>query len=126
VWAKPGSKYVAEFLGLGNVIEGKERGKKKDGKWIVESGYGVFDVECEHKHSKGDKINLLLRAERRAGVSPARRRSAVTSVSGVIKDIIFQQDYYKITFDNGLYIYLDESPKIGQKISVPIKVECLA
>jgi ABC-type Fe3+/spermidine/putrescine transport system ATPase subunit len=118
VWASPQSAYVAEFLGLGNILDGEVVGKDK-----FQTEHGIFTVKCNHKHSKGDKVKLLSRAERRADASPARSRSAV---SGVVVDVIFQQDCYKVTLDNGLYVYLDEAPKIGQKISVQVKVECLA
>ncbi len=123
VWANPQSAFVAEFLGLGNIVVGKMIGKSKSGEWKVESRFGVFVVGCDHKHSQGDKVKLLFRGERRAGDRAARRQSAI---SGVVTDSIFQNNRYKVTLDNGLYVYLDESPKIGKKITVPVKVECLA
>ncbi len=130
VWANPGSAYVAEFLGLGNIIDGEVVGKDKSGKWKVESSDGILVAGCGHKHSKGDKVKLLsrpYRAERRASDLPARRRNApVNEIYGIVTDVIFQQDRYKVTFDNGLFVHLDEPPTIGEKISVPIKVECLA
>ncbi len=121
VWANPKSAYVAEFLGLGNVIEGEVKGKIKSGEWKVESEVGEFVVECKHKHSKGEKVHLLARPSIRA----ERSRSAVNNLEGVVSDIIFQQDKYKVTFDNGLYFYMQDAPKVGKKISVMVKVECL-
>jgi hypothetical protein len=47
-------------------------------------------------------------------------------IEGVVIDSIFQQDRFKVTMDNGLYIYMHEAPKIGEKIEVRVKVECLA
>ncbi len=162
VCANPQSKYVAEFLGLGNVVDGEVRGKlalsqvegTKDGKWRVESKYGEFVVECNHKHTKGEKVHLLVRPDYRAAKSPQgersvlplrvsqqllrsplrtntlsgeeRRRSAVNKITGVVTDVIFQQDKYKVTFDNGLYVYLSEAPKPGKQISVRVRVECLS
>ncbi len=117
VWANPKSAYVAEFLGLGNVIEGKERGKTKDGKWRVESGVGEFGVECKHKHSKGEKVLLLAR--------PFEVKSEANVLKGIVADVMFQQDKFKVTLDNGLYIYMKDAPKIGKKIAVRVKVECL-
>lgn len=128
VWANPQSAYVAGFLGLGNVIMGKERGKTKDGKWKVESGVGEFVVECKHKHSKGEEVHLLARPAARAERSEPigeHRRSADNKLKGVVADVIFQQDNFKITLDNGLYIYMKDAPKIGKKIAVRVKVECL-
>jgi ABC-type Fe3+/spermidine/putrescine transport system ATPase subunit len=117
VWANPESAFVARFLGLGNVMEGKvidEKGKK----WEVESSFGLFTVRCEHKHQSGDRIHLLARP------LPAGNESNI--LRGIVRDVIFQQDRFKVTLDNGLYVYLANAPQAGEKIEVPIKVECLA
>src|SRR5687768_12641948 len=37
VWAMPQSAFVAQFLGLGNVIEGEVSGQQKDNEWTVQS-----------------------------------------------------------------------------------------
>jgi len=125
VWADPGSVFAAEFLGLGTIMHGEVVAKNK-----FQTEYGIFTVYCGHKHSKGDKVHLLARptsrAEQRADGLPARSRSGVNSVSGIISDVIFQQDRYKVTLENGLYVYMDDAPKIGEKVSVKVKVECLA
>lgn len=117
VWANPQTAFVAEFLGLGNVIDGEVRRKRKDGIWKVESGVGNYLVRCDHKHSKGDKVHLLARP------LPAEKEPNV--LNGVVTDVIFQQDRFKVTLDNGLYVYLQNAPKIGKKVSVRVKVECL-
>ena len=113
VWAKPQSAYVAEFLGLGNILDGEVVAKNR-----FKTKQGIFTVKCDPKHSKGDKVKLLVR--------PLSVKGDTNVISGVVEDIIFQNDRYIATFDNGLYVYLDESPKMGQKISVKVKVECLA
>jgi spermidine/putrescine transport system ATP-binding protein len=118
VWANPESAFVAGFLGLGNVIEGKVIEKTRNGEWKVESGFGVFVVHCDHKHSKGDNVHLLVR--------PLSTEKESNIISGIVMDVIFQQDRFKITLDNGLYVYLANAPKAGEKIEVRVKVECLA
>ncbi|MEW6084406.1 MAG: ABC transporter ATP-binding protein [Chloroflexota bacterium] len=117
VWANPQAVYVAEFLGLGNVLEGKVRGKKKDGKWGVGSEFGNFIVRCSHKHSKGENVRLLAR--------PFEVRNEANVLRGVVSDVVFQKDRYKVTLDNGLYLYVKDAPKVGRKISVRVKIECL-
>jgi len=112
VYANPQSVYVAEFLGLGNVFSGEVVGKNKS-----KTEYGIFTVKCNHKHSKGEKVKLLAR--------PFTVKDEANAISGMVTDIIFQQDRYKVTFDNGLYVHLDESHQPGKKISVRVKVECL-
>lgn len=112
VWANPNSAYIAEFLGLGNILDGEVVAMDK-----FQTEQGIFTVRCRHAHSRGDKVKLLAR--------PLSVKEETNIISGVITDIIFQQDRYKVTLDNVLYVYLDKSPKIGQKISVRVKVECL-
>lgn len=118
VWANPGSAFVAEFLGLGNVFEGEVRGKTKDGKWEVESGFGILVVRCRHEHHTGDQIHLLAR--------PQSAENELNIIRGVVTDVIFQQDRFKVTLDNGLYAYLSQAPNIGERIEAGVRVECLA
>jgi ABC-type Fe3+/spermidine/putrescine transport system ATPase subunit len=118
VWLKPDSAWVAEFLGLGNVIEGSCRlqsGKSRGCE--VETGFGIFDVKCGHLHRAGEKIHLLVRPRAAAGES--------NKIQGRVADVLFQQDGFKVRLDNGLYFYLKDEPKIGQKIEIKIKLECL-
>ena len=116
VWANPESAFVARFLGLGNVFEGEVR-EKIGGKWSVESAFGVFDIVCEHEHQKGHHVHLLVR--------PHLVDEGSNIVQGIVTDVIFQQDRFKLTLDNGLYFYLPSPPKVGERIEVPVKVECL-
>jgi len=113
VWANPQSKYVAEFLGLGNVLGGEVVGTNK-----FQTKYGTFTVMCDHRHSKGDKIHLLAR--------PLSVMNEANVISGIVTDVIFQQDHYKVTLDNGSYVHLDEAPELGKKIFIQVKVECLS
>ncbi|RPH78361.1 MAG: ABC transporter ATP-binding protein [Planctomycetaceae bacterium] len=117
VWANPQSAFVAEFLGLGKVFKGVVKEKQNDG-WRIESEFGVFVVGCGHEHSRGEKVHLLAR--------PLTVQDEANVISGIVTDVIFQQDRYKVTFDNGLFVYLDELPKIGEKLTVRVKIECLA
>ncbi|HEX9331417.1 MAG TPA: ABC transporter ATP-binding protein [Anaerolineales bacterium] len=123
VWANPGSAFVARFLGLGNIIKGVYIDKLK-----VETKFGILTVHCEHKHQKGDSIPLLVRplSAGKARVDDRREgRNESNVIQGTITDVIFQQDRYKVTLDNGLYVYLQEAPKVGEKIETGVKVECL-
>ncbi|HJS18814.1 MAG TPA: ABC transporter ATP-binding protein [Anaerolineales bacterium] len=139
VWANPGSVYVAGFLGLGNIIEGKLRGKAKDNKWEVETDSGIFHVCCGHENRSGENVHLLVRPQvvelSRADIMPKgqrseptdeRGRSVVNKMRGIVTDVVFQQDRFKVTFDNGLYVYVQKPPRVGEQLEVAVKVECLA
>lgn len=120
VWANPESAFVAGFLGLGNIIEGAVKGKTKEGKWKVESNFGDLIVYCDHGHQKGDNVHLLARP------LSADSQHDGNVIRGIVTDVIFQQERFKVMLDNGLYVYLPEAPKRGEKIVVRVKVECLA
>ena len=137
VWANPGSAYVAGFLGLGNVMVGKVVEKMKEESWKVEGDFGVFTLRCGHKHEVGETVHVLARplpVNSRApaqtpglpGAEAPRSRSAGNVITGTVTDVIFQQDRFKVTLDNGPYVYLSSAPKVGQRIEVRVKVECLA
>jgi ABC-type Fe3+/spermidine/putrescine transport system ATPase subunit len=112
VWSNPGTAFVAKFLGIGNIIDGKRISKSS-----VETILGTFTVDCEHQHQKGDKVRILVR--------PLEVQKEANIVGGVVTDVNFQQQRFKVTLDKGLYFYLNESPKIGEKITLKVKVECL-
>jgi len=113
VWANPQSAYVAEFLGLGNIIDGEMIAKN-----TFRSEHGNFILQCNHKHSMGDKVHLLAR--------PHLVKDAANVISGKVADVIFQHDRYKVRLDNGLYIYSSNASKIGEEIFAGIEVECLS
>ncbi len=125
VWENPGSSFVSGFLGLGNIIGGIYLDASQ-----VETKFGRFSVHCEHEHSKGDNVALLARPRdsrtERSEPNGERSRSVVNVISGVVTDVIFQPERFRITLDNGLYFYLPNAPKVGEKIEVRVKVECLA
>ena len=112
VWSKPNSVWVAQFLGLGNIIEGKIIARNK-----VETEVGNFSMPCRHSHQAGEKIHLLAR--------PLAVENEANQIRGRVIDILFQQDRFKVTLDNGLYFYWKDEPKIGQMLVINVKLECL-
>jgi len=118
VWAKPESVFVAGFLGLGNVFPAHVREKTKEERWNVESEMGSFVVGCGHEHSWGENVHLLVR--------PLPAEKEPNHVQGVVTDVIFQRDRFKIILDHGLYVYFPNAPKVGEMIDVRVRVECLA
>jgi spermidine/putrescine transport system ATP-binding protein len=113
VWSAPNSVWVAQFLGLGNIIEGKIIG----GRWSIETKAGVFSVKCGHQHQVGEKVHLLIR--------PLEVENEANQIRGRVADVVFQQDRFKVTLDDGLYFYLKDKPKIGQMLEIKVKLECL-
>ena len=112
MWADPQSAFVAEFLGLGNLLEGEVVAENK-----FQTSQGMFTVQCKHDHAQGDKAALLIR--------PFEFQDETNVITGAVSDVIFHHDRFKIILENGIYIYLEKAPKVGMKISVKVKVECL-
>lgn len=115
VWGNPGSAFVAGFLGLGNIFEATYIDQS-----TVQTRYGDLAVHCEHGHSPRERVHLLARP------LPVEVNAATNLIEGVVSDVVFQQDRYKVTLDHGLYVYLQDAPKVGARIQVGVKVECLA
>jgi hypothetical protein len=125
-------------LDAGNVISGIVISNA--GQLQVETSAGLFELDCRealvsgrdgvvpvserdvHAHSVGEKVNLLVQ---RQGV----RQVAAGKVSGVVVDVIFRQDGFKVTLENGLDFYLSRAPHVGEKIYLTIPttgIKCLA
>ncbi len=120
VCAQPGSAWVAHFLELGNLLEGVIRGREGDG-WVVGTQAGEFRLTCGHAHQDGENVHILLRRE------PVKL-SANGQLHGRVVDVIFQQDGYKVTLENGLVFHLEESPRVGEWIDLalpPSGIQCL-
>lgn len=112
VWAHPGSAWAAAFLGLGNILPGRVLvGGRR-----VETQYGVFRLGCSHRHKLGDSVHLLMR--------PGYVRSGAV-MKGVVRDSVFQENGYRVWFTNGLYFDLPRPPKVGARVSVKARLECL-
>jgi len=137
VWSDPGSVWAAQFLDAGNVVAGIVMPDTRP--FQVETSAGVFELNCgvvpvlarggvvpvpgqgDHAHSAGDKVNLLVS---RHGV----RQAADGRLSGVVVDVIFRQEGFRVALENGLYFYLPDAPRVGEKIylSIPMTgIKCL-
>ena len=120
IWDQPGSAWAARFLDVGNVLEGTVKSQAKTAR--VETTMGVFEIACGHLHQAGEKVSLLIRPT-------AARKAADGNLHVRVKDVIFHQNRFKVTLENGLYFYLPEAPKIGAEVRLaipPAAVQCLA
>jgi ABC-type Fe3+/spermidine/putrescine transport system ATPase subunit len=115
VSSHPESAYVAGFLGLGTILEGTSIGNSQ-----VKTLYGDLTVECDNQLQKGEKVHVLVRPF----LAEEERKS--NAIEGIVTDVVFQQDRYKVTLENGPYVYLQNAPKVRERIQVWVKVECLA
>ena len=114
VFARPASGWVADFLGLGNVIEGKWFGGGQ-----VETSLGVLEVDWKPEAGRGESVALLIRPE---GVKLTENG---TDLKGRVADVLFQKNGYRVTLENGLYFYVLTPPEVGKELSFTLEVECL-
>ncbi len=120
VWNTPGSVWVARFLGAGNIIGGVVvvTGKR----FQVDTAVGSFHVACPRGHEIGERVDLLIRPEGARLVKEGILR-------GVVRDVVFQQERFRITLDNGLYFLLNKPCSIGREVHLAIPdhaVQCLS
>ena len=112
LWAHPGSAWAAEFLGVGKLMQGQI----VDGKSAVRTEYGTFRIPCAHDHQAGESVTLLARAA---------LDGAGTMIRGKVVEVTFQQGRYRVLLDNGLFVYTDRTPRIGDVMEPRVEVECL-
>jgi ABC-type Fe3+/spermidine/putrescine transport system ATPase subunit len=112
LWLHPGSRWVAEFLGLGSILSGSIDGTTPR----VRTAFGVFPLRCPHRHRAGDLVHVLARP------TPVTRGARLT---GTVRDIIYQQDGYRVVLSNGLFFDASEAPRKGERVSVHLQLECL-
>ena len=114
VWNSPNSVHAARMLGVGNIVEGKMQ-KVEVGMINVDTRFGVFKVDCNHKHSAGDKVSLLI-----------KQSGAGEEIKLTVEDVLFKRDQFEVKARGGLVIHMKDAPKVGQIICVKVQVECLA
>ncbi|MBI5932936.1 MAG: ABC transporter ATP-binding protein [Chloroflexi bacterium] len=113
VWNDPQSAWAARFLGVGNVVDGKVF-QVSSSTFQVKTDFGIFEMECGHRHAEGEEVALLLKPSARGARIKAR-----------VDEALFRRDQFKVRLGGGLVILMDEAPEIGSEISVAFRVECL-
>jgi len=114
VFTRPASGWVANFLGLGNVLDGRWLG---DGR--IETPIGVLNAGRKTEAVVGQSVAVLIRPE---SVSLIGNE---TGLKGRVTDVIFQKDGYRVTLENGFHFYTSTLLKVGEAISFSVEVEFL-
>ncbi len=105
VFAKPANSWVARFLGLGNVVEGTVTASG------VETSVGRIQFKSAGK--VGEKVTLLLRPQ-------AEMVERDETLSGKVSDVVFRGEQFRVELENGLYFYMSEPVKAGQRIKLKV------
>lgn len=119
VFAHPASAWVAEFLGLGAVVQARLR---SDGG--LETAWGRLHPAQVCMAAVDATIPVLVRpngASLAAGAGP-------NVLSGHVSDVVFRNQTFRVTLSGGVFFDLPHKPEIGAKIFVavpPDAVQCL-
>ncbi|GAB4500716.1 MAG: ABC transporter ATP-binding protein [Anaerolineales bacterium] len=97
VFAKPASAWVARFLGLGNLVLA-----------------GEISGEAAAPFQKS--ATLLLRPRARRVVSGGNLR-------GVVADVLFRGDFFRVTLEGGLFFDLPDAPRLGETIFLQVEAQ---
>lgn len=109
VWSNPGSAWAARFLDAGNVLDGM----------VVSSGqaktkFGVFTLDCRHKHAAGDKVSLLVKQSGEAG----------EEIKIKVEDVLFKRDQFEVRGEE-IVFQMKEAPAVGHFIELKVEAKCL-
>ncbi len=118
VWNSPGSLWVAQFLGVGNILFGECH--PGSGSSVLKTALGEFPLSCPHCHPKGTRVGAILRPSAAEEHPEGEIRARVT-------DILFQREHFRVSLENGLYVFLSRAPRVGETVSLRLKapLECL-
>jgi ABC-type Fe3+/spermidine/putrescine transport system ATPase subunit len=120
VYSHPANGWVADFLGLGNLLPGLVN--QRDDRQRVHTKAGDFTLTCSHNHQVGDQVQVLIRPAG-AGLEGEAGREVI---SGVVSDVQFHQSGFKTSLDNGLFFFLPTALKNGDPVRIYTgNVECL-
>jgi len=109
VWAEPGSVWAARFLEAGAIIEGVAVTSNR-----VKTEFGVFALDCGHKHAAGEKVPLLV-----------RQSDEGEEIKFKAEEILFKRNQFEAR-GAGLVFLIDKAPAVGQIIQIKVEVQCLA
>ena len=123
IYKKPRTKWVAGFLGLKNIFNGKLVSREPN---IIQTRFGSFHCQSIPSDIQlGSTVSLLIRANAASLDSDA---AAGNSINGVIKDNVFSDGEHRIVFriensDIDLHFKLHSSFEVGERLTFKIAEE---
>jgi spermidine/putrescine transport system ATP-binding protein len=114
VYNHPASPWVARFLGLGNIFEGKilDRGH-------AETPLGTLELKIPQKTTQARPVTVLIRPERVTA-------GQAGTLKGRVVDVLFRREGFQVTLEGGFYYYSTTPPLIGDEVVLNAQAELLA
>jgi ABC-type Fe3+/spermidine/putrescine transport system ATPase subunit len=126
IWSDPGSSWTARFLDIGNIVEAtvveKLASENQVNRYRVRTAAGDIRLTCPHAHPMDARVEILLRP---TGINIAQDGN----LAGVVADVVFQRDRFKVIMVDKLYFFSAVAPEIGQQIRLQVPasaVQCLS
>lgn len=63
VYTRPLSRFVADFIGMSNFVDGTVTAEAEGGHWTVNCPLGALECVSERTHAPGDKVVIAIRPE---------------------------------------------------------------
>ncbi len=128
VYTRPASAWVAQFMGLTNLLPGKVHARRP---LQVLTGLGLFEVaDGASIPADDDEVTLLLRP---AGAEPSTDGQGANRLKGTVEDVVFRPDGYRIDLRCAtgelFQFYVDQPVKTGAPLALylpPESLICLA
>jgi iron(III) transport system ATP-binding protein len=92
IYEKPRDRFVAEFIGSGNLIDAEVLGPEADGIWRVRSKLGDLSAFSESPLSPGTKVTVSVRPEN-VEITEGEPAGVGNHFQAVIEAKIFQGDF---------------------------------
>ncbi len=122
VWNDPGSLWVAQFLGVGNILFGEWRPSqdKSCATGVLRTDLGEFPLVCPHRHREGERVAALLRPS-------AVEEHPAGEIRARVTDVLFQREHFRVSLENGPSVFLPRAPCLGETVVLRLKepLRCL-
>jgi ABC-type Fe3+/spermidine/putrescine transport system ATPase subunit len=104
LYERPANRFVAEFIGESNVIEGRVEpaGQANDDGWFVTPEGARFPVALEHCEAPAGQPSLLVLRPEKLSLGPAEHSDR--GMPGRVAELVYVGDFtrYRIEVDTGL------------------------
>ena len=108
IYQRPETKFVADFIGTANFLEGKVKGTE-DSRLLVETALGVLRIRRDG-YETGDRVTVIIRPEAVTLAKGGR-------LQGIVQKSVFmgQAQEYEVLFEGQLFQITEHNP-IQEKV----------
>ena len=128
IYNNPGSRWVANFLGMKNFLKGKVVSQHP---LTLETRYGMMVSSYSHCENLGvgEETELLLRSSGARVVPLEDANCGTNCLEGVVEDVVFQGENYRVLIVCGekdhFQINLENRPDVGDHIRLEFEAESI-